>query len=126
SNGSIAVVAQAPGRTFSAAPLSAARNDFEQSRRFCSYCGGLNNPNYKFCRICGRAGGDFWLANGYIASSRIWTDEPKTPNPTPQDGYWATRMFRLYAEAEKDKAIGDLLSVLVSTIQDMVVIKQLL
>jgi hypothetical protein len=94
---------------------SPSQNTFQQPQKFCSNCGGLNNPGYKFCRKCG--------AN---SNQTIFADERKMPDKAQLPGYWEARMFTLYLAAEKDKELGDLLSVLVSTIQDMVVIKQML
>jgi hypothetical protein len=102
-------------------------NYFHQPRRFCSYCGGMNNPDYKFCRICGTVGTDNYPARAaHVTDTTARRDGRNTLDDEQLPGYWQTRMFRLTVAAQKDKSVADLLSVIISAIQDMAVIKQVL
>jgi hypothetical protein len=109
-----------------AAPSSSSRCCDEQPRRFCGYCGGANNPFFKFCRICGTAGYDYRLTEAHVSDSTISTDKQKTQGNKQSGGLWESRMFRLTAAAQGDEFGEDCLSFIISAIQDMVVIKQVL
>jgi hypothetical protein len=103
------------------------RNYFHQPRSYCSYCGGMNNPNYKYCRICGVSGTDNHLMRApHVTGTIDRQNGRKTSDDEEAYSYWQTRMFRLTAAAQKDKSVADLLSVTFSAIQDMVAMKELL
>jgi hypothetical protein len=103
---------------------SPSRNQGKPFQILCGYCGGMNNPYYKFCRICGASHEPTKWA--HVQNTPYATGQQNIPDNAQLPGYWETRMFRLAAAAQKEKAVGDLLSALISAIQDVVVIKQLL
>jgi ribosomal protein L40E len=98
-------------------------------RTFCGHCGMENHPGYKFCRRCGGLGAPqtftHFAGNAHV-TNRTGGPGKRNTADLQETNYWHTRLFRLIDNADDDKDAADLLAVLFSAIQDLVVMKQLL